>query len=252
MTRRGRSGQILAVSALVIALIMISTATYIYDLSGSIGDGEAYLLNDYVRSIMLNSKHAIISALANITDGGSGETLVANLNTWSTAVEKQYELGTLTLNYTLKSTPPYVSGLYINWGTDGNGVSEAYADFRLNASGKELKLQYPFYVNVSARLKVEGYLTQVSPLSQQVTVVCRLFNEEQPALARNVTIYYRELIGVWTVSGVANNYTLVDYGNGTYRATFTVDTLATSLDVSTRVFDGRDILVQANATLTQQ
>lgn len=251
MKRRGCSGQILAVSALVIALIMISTATYIYDLSGNIGDSEAYLLNDYVRSIMLGSKHAVVSALANVTNGGGNETLAANLDAWSAAVGRQYTFGTLALNYTLGSTLPYASGLYVNWGTDGKGVSEAYADFVLNASGRELKMQYPFYVNVSTRLQVEGYLAQVSPLTEQITVVCRLFNEGQPMLAQNVTVFYKDL-GVWLIPSAANNYSLLDYGNGTYKATFTLATSATSLDVSAQVFDLRGIFVRANATLAQQ
>jgi hypothetical protein len=251
MTRRGRSGQILAVSALVIALIMISTATYIYDLSGNVGDSEAYLLNDYVRSIMLGSKHTVTSALANITNGGGNETLTANLDAWSTAVGRQYTFGTLALNYTLRSTPPYTSGLYVNWGTDGKGISEAYADFVLNVNGRELKMQYPFYVNISTRLQIEGFLMQISPLTEQVTVVCRLFNEGQPVLAQNVTVFYKDS-GVWLVPSVADSYSLLDYGNGTYRATFTLATSATSLDVSAQVFDLRGIFVRANATLTQQ
>jgi hypothetical protein len=250
MARRGRSGQILAVSALAIALIMISTATYIYNLSGNIGDSEAYILNDYLHSIMLGSKHAIISALANITNGGNNETLATNLDAWGTAVGRQYTFGTLALNYTLKNTTPYVSGLYVNWDTDGKGVSEAYSDFVLNASGKTLKMQYPFYVNVSTRLQVEGYVTQVSPLTEQVTVVCRLFNEGQSALTQNITVLYRDS-GVWLIPGVTNDYSFADYGNGTYRATFTLATSAPSLNISAQVFDSRDIFVKANATLTQ-
>jgi hypothetical protein len=251
MARRGRSGQILAVSALVIALIMISTATYIYDLSGNIGDSEAYLLNDYVQSIKLGSKHAVIGALANITNGGSNETLAANLNAWSTTVGRQYAFGTLTLNYALRSASPYASGLWVNWGTDGNGISEAFADFVLNASGRELKMHYPFYVNVSTSLQVEGHLMQVSPLTEQVTVVCRLFNEGQPTLAKNVTIFYKDS-GAWLIPSVVNDYSLLDYGNGTYRATFTLATSVTPLEVSMQVVDLRDVFVQANATLAQQ
>jgi hypothetical protein len=251
MKRRGCSGQILAVSALVIALIMISTAMYIYDLSGNIGDSEAYLLNDYVRSIMLGSKHAVVSALANATNGGSNETLAANLDAWSAASGRQYIFGTLALNYTLGNSPPYTSGLYVNWSMDGKGVSEAYADFVLNTSGRELKMRYPFYVNISTRLQVEGYLAQVSPRTEQATVVCRLFNEGEPALAWNVTVFCKDS-GVWLVPSAAYNYSLLDYGNGTYRATFTLDPSAASLDVSAQVFDSRGIFVQANATLTRQ
>ncbi len=243
--RRGRSGQIIVVSALVIALIMTSTATYIYELSGNIGDTDSYVLNDFIRSIELGSKHAMICALANITNGGQNQTLSANLNEWTAAVGGQYSLGEFTLNYTLRDTAPYSSGLYKNWVSNGSGVSEAYANFQLNASGEAAEMQLPFYINVSTRLHV-GVITQNSSSGEQVTVTSKLFNEGQPALAKNVTLYYNES-GEWQSPGTAN-YVMVDYGNGTYRATFTVEPSATSLDVSVRVFDLRSILVQANAT----
>lgn len=256
-TRRGCSGQVLVVSALVIALIIISTATYIYDLNSDTSDNETSLLNNYIQAIMLGSKHAIVSALVNIaharalniTNGGDDEALAADLNVWSTATERQYTFGTIALNYTLRSTAPYVSGLYLNWSTNGNAISEAYADFVLNASGKELKMQYPFYVNVSTGLRVEGYLTQAPSSAEQVTVVCRLLNEGQPALAQNVTVFYENL-DTWLSSNGADNYSFLDYGNGTYRTTFTLVTDAASLNVSARVFDSRNIFLRANATLT--
>ncbi|MGQ9565076.1 MAG: hypothetical protein ACUVT5_00825 [Candidatus Bathyarchaeales archaeon] len=248
---RGCSGQIVAISALVIALIMTSTAMYIYELSGNISDTDAYLLNDYVGLIKLGSKHVVIGALANITNGGQNQTLAANLNRWKAVVGQLYSLGTFALDFTLLMVAPYSSGLYVSWGTEGSGISEAYADLQLNITGKEVKVQYPFHVNVSTRLYVEGFLTQITPLTKQATVTVHLFNEEQPALAKNITIYYRELV-LWVKPDDTSNYVLTDYGNGTYRATFTLITLADSIDVSARVFDTRNILVQANATISQQ
>lgn len=252
MTKQGknaRSGQILAISALVIALIMTSTATYIYELSGNIGEADTHMLNDFIQSIKLGSRHVIIGALANITNGGQSQTLTASLNEWRTAVGWQYSLGKFTLNYTLRDTAPYSSGLYINWSSNESGVSEAYTSFLLNASGKEVEMQFPYYVNVSTRLYVEGFMTQISPSNKQVTVMCRVFNEGQPALTKNLTIYYSET-GQWVEA--TDSLVVNDYGNGTYRATFMVETSATVLDVSAHVLDLRRILVQANATCLQQ
>jgi hypothetical protein len=247
--KRKRSGQIIAVSALVIALIMTSTATYIYELSGNVGDVDSYVLNDFVSSIELGSKHAVISALANITNGGQNQTLTTNLNNWRTSVEQQYSLGKLTLNYALRGTSPYSSGLYISWSANGNGVSEAYVTFQLNASGRETEMQRPYAVNVSTRLHVEGVMAQISPSSKQVTIVCRLFNDGQSTLAKNLIFYYRES-SQWIEA--VNGLVITNYGNGTYRATFNAETTATSLDVSVRVFDLRNILAQTNATCLQQ
>lgn len=249
--KQNRSGQIIVISALVIALIMTSTAMYIYELSGSLSNADAYVLNDFVGLVKLGSKHVIISALANITNVGQNQTLAANLNRWKEAVGQLYSLGKFALNFTLRDVAPYFDGLYVSWGTDGTGVSEAYGDFQLNASGKDVRMQYPYYVNVSTRLYVEGFLTQITLLTKRVTVTFHLFNEGQPALTKNITIYYRELVQ-WIKADTIDDYVLIDYGNGTYRATFTLMTLASSLNVSARVFDRRDVFVQANATISQQ
>lgn len=251
MRKQGRSGQILAVSALAIALIMISTATYIYDLSVNIGDDETVSLNNYAASVTLGSKHAVISALANITHGGNNGILVEDLNMWSSFLGRQYAFGTISLNHTLRNTAPYTSGLYLDWGTLGIGVSEAYADFTLNAIGRQLRMQYPFHVNVSTDLRIEGNITQISPLTEQVALVLRLSNEGQPALARNLTVLYKDL-DAWLIPSTFDNYGLLDYGNGTYRAVFTLAASASSLDVSARVLDSRGIFVQTNDTVTLQ
>jgi hypothetical protein len=248
-SRRGRRGQIIAVSALVIALLMISTAAYIYELSGDVGGVDAFLLNDFMRMMESGSRHVIIGALANITNAGGVQTLVTNLARWKATVEQQYGFGTFVLDYTLRSVAPYVSGLYVNWDSDGHGVSEAYADFVLNANGNDVKMQFPFYVNVSTRLTVEGFITETAPGNKQATVTCRLYNEGQPALAKNMTFYYRESVQ-WIQA--TNNLVITNYGNGTYRATFTVETSAVALDVSARVFDLRNVLVEANVTCLQQ
>lgn len=248
--KRARSGQILAVSALVIALIMTSTATYIYELSGNIGEADLHVLNDFVNSVELGSRHVLISALANITNTGQNQTLAPYLNEWKIAVQRQYWLGEFTLDYMLKDTSPYDSGLYINWGTNGSGISEAYATFQLNASSRKIEMQRSYNVNVSTTLLIQGVLTQIASNIKQVTVKFSLFNEEQPTLAENITLYYRDS-GGWLIPDAANNCAVVDYGNGTYRATFTVETSSTSLDVAARVFDEQSILVQANATCLQ-
>jgi hypothetical protein len=249
--RRARSGQIIVVTALLIALIITSTATYIYELSSNVGDSGQYTLNDLIDSIELGSTHIIVGALANITNGGQNQALATNLNDWTTAVGQQYWIGKFTLNYALRDTSPYIAGLYISWGATGIGVSEAYASFQLNGSGSEIAMQHSYDVNVSSSLYMEGRLTQNTSGIEQVAVWCNLFNSGQPALAKNLTIYYRESTG-WIAPNATNNYVLRDYGNGTYTALFNVETTPTSLDISAHIFDLRQILVQANTTCLQQ
>jgi len=246
--RRGRSGQIIVVTAFLIALIITSTAAYIYELSGNIGDADTYTINDLIDSIELGSTHTIISALADITNGGSTQTLANDLNEWTVAVGQQYWLGKLTLTYELNDSLP--AGLYIGWAAMGSGVSEAWVrarvGFRLNESGSGIEMQRSYYVNVSSSLYLEG-ITQNTSGTERVSVSCSLFNEDEPALAKNLTIYYRES-NEWIAPNATNNYVLRDYGNGTYTAIFDVENMTTPLYVSARVIDARQILVQANAT----
>ena len=155
----------------------------------------------------------------------------------------------MTLNYTLRDSAPHSSGLHIHWNADGTGVSEAYASFLLKARGEKMEVQVPYYVNVSTRLHIEGSVIFAKPNTIQVTVECQLFNEEQAALAKSLTFYYRES-AEWTIPGPGNNCVVIDCGNGTYRATFALNAAATSVDISAHVLDERDVFVQANVTCT--
>jgi hypothetical protein len=105
------------------------------------------------------------------------------------------------------------------------------------------------HTNVSSRLFVEGFITQVSPNASQVTVAWRLFNEGQVALAENATLYYW-VTGQWPMPDASNDYVVTDYGNGTYIATFVLGSLS-SVDVSVHVRDRRGVLVQADVTCVQ-
>ena len=247
--RRARSGQTLVVSSLVIALIMISTSAYVYELAGDFESTDVYPLNDYMQSVKLGTKNVVVGALANTTQGGQNEILAANLDRWKTAIAKHYAVGKLTLDYSLRETAPYSSGLYIAWGTDGIGVSEAYVNYTLSAKGNRINMENEEHTNVSSRLCVEGFMTQVSPDASQVTVTWRLFNEGQAALAENATLYYWEA-GQWLIPDAASDCAVTDYGNGTYRATFVLGSLS-PVDVSVHVLDKRNILVKANVTCVE-
>jgi len=222
---------------------------YIYELNNNFAKSSTSTLNYFLHFIKTGSKHTVVSALANITNGGPNETLVTNLNRWKNMVGKQYLLGTFILNFNLRNVVPYNSGIYIDWGNSGTGISEAYVEFALNVSGKEIEVYLPYSINVSTRLNMEGSIREVSPGIKQITVECTLFNDGELALAQNIVTYYRESTE-WLIPSDANNYTVANYGNGTYRAVFYVETYTSSISVSSWVFDKRDILVVANTTCT--
>jgi len=72
-------------------------------------------------------------------------------------------------------------------------------------------------------------------------------NEGKPALAKNLTLHYKDLDD-WLTLGPQNNYTILDYGNGTYFMSFVADISSNTIEVSVHASDQRHIHVQANAT----
>jgi len=112
------------------------------------------------------------------------------------------------LSFTLINDSRYDSGVCLSWNTNGSGVSTAYANFTL-------KVQ-----SMAANLAID--------------------------YAANIALFYENL-GSWTPVNASNNLSTVDYGNGTYLLSFTVNT-SSPVQVSTHVYDLRDIFVQANIT----
>jgi hypothetical protein len=102
------------------------------------------------------------------------------------------------------------------------------------------------YVNITTAIVINGSYTTLEGEEKLVNLTCQVFNEEELALAKNITLFYENL-GSWTPVNSSNNLSTVDYGNGTYVLSFIVST-SSLVQVSTHVYDVRDILVQANTT----
>jgi hypothetical protein len=247
---RRDSGQILLVVALAIALILISTTVYVYELDETVNNTEFVSLNHFVSAVKLGSQHVMISSLANISNGGKNRTLTENLEEWASLIGRRYQLGKCTLNFTPIDTSYYSSGIWILWGPDGLGVSSGCynSSFKLLDLGVNISLSYA--INVTTTILVEGSYKMLGGDEKQVNVTCNLLNEGAPALARNLSVYYSSS-GGWLAANASNNYILVDYGNGTYFMSFTANIPSQNVLVSVHAHDQRQIFVRANTTCTQ-
>jgi hypothetical protein len=104
-------------------------------------------------------------------------------------------------------------------------------------------------VNVTTALLISSVNHGLNETARQVDVTINFLNEAYPALAEQITVYYR-VSGTWLIPGSASGYRLQSYGNGTYVASFTAT--ATLIDeVSVHAIDCRGIYVQANVTSTE-
>jgi hypothetical protein len=244
--KRNSSGQLLIVAALAIAILISSTTIYVYEVSREKTAKQDQLIAEFILAIKQSLRNAVISSLANASKGGEKSVLDANLNCLSQAYRSLNQHGICNLSFTVLNDSNYANGIWLSWSdTSGFGVSSAYANFSLAVYGLTANVTANYAVNITTAITLEGYCTGNEEKS--VSLSCRVFNEGEPALAKDITLYYENL-GVWLPVNSSNNLSITDYGNGTYAISFTVITISDPVLVSAHVTDLRDIFVQANAT----
>ena len=251
---RKNSGQTLVITALVISLLTLSIFYGVFEASRRSEMDNLTTLNDYVFVTKLGLKKTVISSLANFSSGGTNEILATNLNKYVSIVGNQAYFGKVSILFTLLDVPPYQSGLHLSWDSEGTGLSSAYANYSLVFTKTEANLQFKHETNITTKLDVEGTYNQLEGNARNLTVNCKILNEGEPSLAKNITISY-ELDGdpsnqEWINASSTNN---IDYGNGTYRMSFIAETESVNdpMLISAQVYDMRGIFVLANATCSE-
>lgn len=240
----------LVLAAFTISLIILSTQVYVYQLSRR----EAYAgwstLSDHVLNIEQGSRHVVVASLINVSQGGAASPLRSNLDQWEAFAGSDYQFGACNLNATVTSQATYSDGVWLEWGTEGRGVSSASADFALNISGRGVEVDWSYAVNITTAVLVSGNYVEVGSmgLSKQVTIVINLLNEEEPALAGAISLDYFN--GSWWKNPAdLSSYSWRDFGNGTCLCSFTDIIVQTPVQVLVQAYDRRGILVQAEASL---
>jgi len=245
--RKNSSGQVLILTALLIALIVISAEAYVLEVNQALQVEESSSPVDFARIVRIGSRNLMIGSLANISQGGDNQTLRDNLERWISFVKEQYYHGECTISFELCETSPYSSGLWMSWGADGSGVTSAKTDFSLNLTSEGAEINVDFSINVTTSISVYAISVWESGI-HTINVTISLYNEGDPALAKNITVYYWTKAG-WADAGLLGSYNLEDFGNGTYRATFTVGAPRTwNRPILVNCYDQREIYVQASTT----
>lgn len=247
--RAKSSGQLLIVAALAIAILVASTTVYVYELAGERQNTDDYSIGDFVLALKLGSKNAVISALANASNGGEKTVLAGNLEVLLSIYTRLWKRALCQLSYTLLNNSEYENGIRLSWNTSGVGVSSAYAVFSFRVFGLTSNITANYAVNITTALTLDGYYTG-DGVEKTVNLTCRVFNDGKPAQVENITLYYENL-GVWFPVGESNNLSITDYGNGTYAISFTAAISSDTVQVSAHVHDLRNVFVMANITCTK-
>jgi len=246
------SGQLLIVAALAIALIIATTTAYVYEVSREKpSTTQGYPTADLVLATKQGSRNAMISALANASSGGEKTVLASNLESLAQAYKSLNAHGLYYLSYTVLNDSHYVDGVRLSWEeTNGLGISSAYANFTLKFYGLTEKTTLSYTINITTTVTLKGHYTPLSDSEKVVNLTCQVFNEGKPALAKNITVYYK-VDGSWVPANSSNNLSITDYGNGVYVISFTISTDSDLVQVSVNAYDLRGIFVKANTTCNQ-
>jgi hypothetical protein len=242
--KRDCSGQVLIVSALLVAVLLLSTALYVIEVGKQVPTVSAE--TDVFFSYQQTTRNTLISALANVTDGGNSAILDTDIAELRTAILSNSFQTLLTLECNLLNSNNYQNGLWVSWGANGLGVSSAYASFRFESSSSSATSNVEYAVNVTSTIKINGNYLQLDETEKRVNLTINVLNEGKAALAHNFSFSYQKAEN-WIP---ALSPSIASFGNGTYTASFSAETaqLNEPIVVFVRCQDGRGISIGAYQT----
>ena len=116
--RRNTSGQVIVITALLVALLLLSTAIFVIETEKNVPTSGADS-NDVFPAYQQSARSTLISALANITNGGDVGILTSDLNQLQSAITSHSYQAILEMDCTPLNSAPYQNGVWISWGADG-------------------------------------------------------------------------------------------------------------------------------------
>ena len=245
--KRDNSGQVLIVSALLVALLLLSTALYVIEVGQEVPTVDASETNVF-SGYQQSARSTLISALANATGGGNIAILGTDLAELKTVILSNSYQAMLTMDYSTLNSSGYQNGLWISWGANGQGISSAYTTFALASSSPSTTSNLEYAVNVTSAVNLSGNYHQLNDTTKQVNLTINVLNEGKAALAQNFTFSYQNATDWIAVDSPSTT----NFGNGTYTVSFTAETsqLNDPLVVSVLSQDQRGIFAGANVTCT--
>jgi hypothetical protein len=246
---KGKSGQALIVTSLIITLLLLSAVYYVIETEKSLVNNQR-LIDSNFPVAKLGTRNTMISALANASNHGATAVLTEDLNRFSSILRNMSYGAEFDLSFAPSNSAPYQEGMWISWGQNGSGVSSAYVSFSINTSGPMENYHSEYEMNITTALHVEGVSTGEGE-EKTVNFTCAVYDENGPALANEINIFYQnQTDGSWLSVSSSNDLAVLDFGNGTYSISFHAYSQQ-PVEVSAQIHDMRYIFVMANVTCTQ-
>jgi hypothetical protein len=244
--RRDKSGQVIIVSALLISVLLLSTALYVIEVgkqTPTVESNQNAVFSDYRQAVT----NTVISGLANVSGGGNPDVLGMDLSELKTVVLSNSYQAMVTMDYTPLNQNSYTNGFHISWGANGQGISSACVSVALSSSSPSAASNLGYTVNVSSTVNLGGSWHEIDNGTKQVNLTFSVQNEGKAALTQNFTVSYQDGAD-WTK---VNSPATTDFGNGTCAVAFDVELQQSDpMIVSLLCQDQRGIFVGANFTCT--
>jgi hypothetical protein len=243
--RNDNKGQVIVITALLIALMILSTFVYVTAIikqAPTIESNQFDVFPQYQQSL----RNTLISSLANVTNNGTSQILNENIGKLNQIFSSHYYESMLEINCTLSNVVPYQNGLWISGPQENHAVVGAKASYQLSSIGNSKISNNAGIVNIISEAYLSGNSLQINETAKQVTLTAQVLNEGVPTLAAGFTCYYQN--GAVLIKTEAFNVT--DFGNGTYRIVFSAQSSPSSepLVASMNIIDHRGIIVSVNTT----
>ncbi len=242
------------ITALAVSLLIIAIVYSVFEANTQNQARRATTMNSHVSAVKLGLQNTVTSALVNVSNGGINQTLTTNLDKYTSFLGNQSFFGKCVTLFSVLDSSPYQSGIWLSWASDGTGVSSAYANSTLHFAEADSELELETVTNITTSLNIQGTYITLGNTDKQVDIICKVFNENEPALAQNISLYYEEDGNPSDQNWIATDSpTVVDYGNGTYGISFVAVTQRRNdpVLVSAQVHDARGVFVLANVTCTE-
>jgi hypothetical protein len=248
--KRDNSGQVIVITALMVALVLLSTAIFVIETEKDVPTGGTDA-NNVFSLYQQAARSTLISALAHVTNHGDPSILTADLNELDSLITSHSYQSILQMNFTPLNETPYKNGILI-WGTDGQGISSAYVTFTINSTGTSSTSSLEYAINVTSQANLSGSYLQLNGTLNQVNLTVNVLNEGKPALAQNFAFYYEDAASSTENWTRVTSPSMTDFGNGTYAVSFNAQTQQPGdpLVASMHCQDQRGILICANVTCT--
>ena len=185
--KRDCSGQVIVITAFLVALLLLSTAVYVIETEKDVPTSSTNT-NNALSAYQQAAKNTLISALANATNGGSQSILTTDLYELESAITSQSYQSILETDFTPLNQAPYQNGIWISWGTDGQGISSACITSGINSIGTSSTSNSAYLVNITSEVTLAGSYTQLNANLNQVTLTVNLLQRRDTCSSTKLSL----------------------------------------------------------------